>query len=78
MKQLPVDTKFNLLINKRAVVESVFDILSSICDIEHSRHRKPINACVHILSALIAYQYLDQKPQIFFPSIKKQTRLLAA
>lgn len=78
MRQLPVDPKFNPLINKRAVVESVFDILSSICDIEHSRHRKPMNACVHILSALVAYQYLDQKPQVFFPSIKKQTRLQAA
>lgn len=77
MKQTPVDLKFNALVNKRAVVESVFDILSSVCDIEHSRHRKPVNACVHILSALIAYQYFDQKPRVFFPSAKNHTRLVA-
>jgi len=77
MKKMPVDNKFNLLINKRAVVESVFDILGSVCDIEHSRHRSPINAAVHIFSALIAYQYMDQKPHVFFPSISNKLKLAA-
>ena len=77
MKKIPVDNKFNLLINKRAVVESVFDILATVCDIEHSRHRSPINAAVHIFSSLIAYQHLDQKPHVFFPSIKKEMKLVA-
>lgn len=77
MKPLPVDNQFNLLINKRAVIESVFDILATVCDIEHSRHRKPINAAVHILSALVAYQYMDQKPHVFFPSIKAKLNLAA-
>ncbi len=69
MKKLPVDNTLNLLIDKRAVVESVFDILGTICDIEHSRHRSAINAAVHIFAALIAYQHLDQKPRVFFPSL---------
>ena len=77
MKKLPVDNTFNLLINKRAVVESTFDILATICDIEHSRHRSPLNASVHIFSALIAYQYLDQKPHVFFPSITNKMKLVA-
>ena len=71
MKKLPVENTYNLLLNKRAVVESVFDILGTVCDIEHSRHPKPINAAVHILSALIAYQYMEQKPKVFYPSILK-------
>lgn len=42
--------------DKRAIVESVFDILSSVTDIEHTRPRKPLNAYVPIFSALRAYQ----------------------
>ena len=77
MKKVPIENKFNLLINKRAVIESVFDILATVCDIEHSRHRSPINAAVHIFSALIAYQYMDQKPSVFFPSITNKVKLAA-
>lgn len=77
MKKLPVDNRFNRLINKRAVVESVFDILGTVCDIEHSRHRSPLNASVHILSSLIAYQYIEHKPRVFFPSRLQQVRVAA-
>jgi hypothetical protein len=77
MKKLPVDNNLNLLINKRAVVESVFDILGTICDVEHSRHRSPLNASIHIFSALIAYQYMEEKPRVFFPSRLKKLRLAA-
>jgi hypothetical protein len=77
MKKLPVENTLNLLINKRAVVESVFDILGTICDIEHSRHRSPVNAAIHIFSALVAYQHLDQKPRVFFPSLVQQIKAAA-
>lgn len=77
MKKFPIDNKFNLLINKRAVIESVFDILGTICDVEHTRHRSPLNAAIHIYSALIAYQYLEEKPQVFFPSISQKLQLAA-
>ena len=70
MKQIPVLPIHNKLLNKRGVIESVYDILTSICDLEHSRHRKPENAYNHMTAALIAYQYLDKKPTVFFPSIK--------
>lgn len=72
MKHLPVESKHVFLTKKRAVVESVFDILQSVCDIEHSRHRSPANALVHILASLIAYQHLDKKPRVFFPSLINQ------
>ena len=72
MRGLPVDNKLNLLINKRAVVESVFDILGTVCDIEHSRHRSPVSAIIHIFSALIAYQYMERKPRVFFPSMLQE------
>ena len=77
MKPLPVENELNLFINKRAVIESVFDILGTVCDIEHSRHRSPLNASVHIFSALIAYQHLEEKPRVFFPSKSKSVKIAA-
>ncbi len=52
-------------LKKRALIESVNDILVSVCDIEHTRHRKPENAFAHIAGAIIAYQSFEQKPSIF-------------
>lgn len=66
MKKLPVDAHFNLLIDKRGIIESTFDILSSVCDIDHTRHRSPVNATTHILAALVGYHYLDNKPRVFY------------
>lgn len=66
------------IINKRGIIESTFDILTSICDLEHSRHRNPINAFSHIFSGLIAYQFLDKKPTVYFPSIQKNLHKIAA
>jgi len=77
MKNLPVDAKHKLLIDKRGIIESVFDILSSVCDIDHTRHRSPINATVHILAALVGYHYIEKKPRVFF-SNKRIQRACAA
>jgi hypothetical protein len=77
MKRKLVLPKHNKLLNKRGVIESVFDILTSICDIEHTRHRKANNAFTHIFAGLVAYQYLDKKPCVFFPSFKEQKTIVA-
>ena len=41
-KLMPMSHK--LLLKKRGMIESVNDILKTVCDIEHTRHRSPINA----------------------------------
>jgi hypothetical protein len=74
MRGLPVENFKNKLINMRPVIESAFDIMASVCNIEHSRHRNPINGLSHILSALIAYQYMPKKPSVLFPSINENCR----
>ncbi|MEM1358236.1 MAG: IS982 family transposase [Bacteroidota bacterium] len=51
---------------KRGLIESVNDLLMTICDIEHTRHRKPENAFTHMAAALVAYGYLDRKPKVQF------------
>lgn len=58
-----LNDKINL--KKRALIESVNDILMTVFDIEHTRHRSPINAIAHTFGALIAYCFYDEKPTVF-------------
>jgi transposase len=53
-----------LLLRKRAVIESVFDQMKNISQIEHSRHRSPVNCLVNIVCGLIAYCHQPKKPSI--------------
>jgi transposase len=59
---MPVIDK--LLLRKRALIECVNDQLKNISQIEHTRHRSPINGIVHIISALIAYTFQPKKPAL--------------
>lgn len=45
---ISLQDKLNLL--KRGSIGAVNDILMSACNIDHSRHRSPLNVLVHILS----------------------------
>jgi hypothetical protein len=58
-----------IMLRKRFVIETVLDILKCEMGLEHSRHRSPVNAMVHILSCLVAYAYRPGKPSI---SLKRQ------
>jgi len=55
-------------LKKRALIESVNDLLVTVCNLEHTRHRKPENAFAHMAAAIIAYQFLEHKPAIFIPN----------
>ena len=63
---LTLSDKINLM--KRGGIEAVNDILMTVCDIDHSRHRNPLNALVHILSGLTAYTFLDHQNTRFNPA----------
>lgn len=52
-------------LKKRALIESVNDLLMSVFDIDHTRHRSPVNAIAHTLGGLIAYCFYQQKPSVF-------------
>lgn len=51
-----------LLVRKRVIIESIIDQLKNISQIEHSRHRSPVNFVVNVIAALIAYSHQDKKP----------------
>jgi hypothetical protein len=53
-----------ILLRKRSVIESVFDILKHHMNLEHTRHRSPINFLVNAISCLVAYQFRTNKPKI--------------
>ena len=53
-----------IMLRKRFVIETVFDILKCEMGLEHTRHRSPGNAMVHVLSCLVAYAYRPGKPSI--------------
>ena len=58
-----------LLLRKRAIIESVVDQLKNISQIEHTRHRSPINCFINIIAGLIAYCHQPKKPSLnLFPS----------
>ena len=53
-----------LLLRKRAIIETIIDQLKNISQIEHSRHRSPVNCLVNIVCGLIAYCHQPKKPSI--------------
>jgi transposase len=58
-----------LLLRKRAITETIIDQLKNISQIEHSRHRSPINFLVNLLGGLIAYCHQPKKPSLNLGSL---------
>lgn len=64
MKQLIMTVQDGLLLRKRALVESVYNVLKNWAQIDHTRHRNPDNFFVNLISGLIAYCWKPNKPSI--------------
>lgn len=60
-----------LKLRKRGLIESVNDLLTSVFDVEHTRHRSPTNGQINILAGLIAYCFYSHKPSIVVPVEKR-------
>jgi hypothetical protein len=52
------------LLRKRALIETIIDQLKNVSQIEHSRHRSPVNFLVHLLAGLAAYCHQPKKPSL--------------
>jgi len=48
------------------IVETIFDQLKNISQIEHSRHRSPQNFLVNLMCGLIGYYHQPKKPALAF------------
>ena len=59
-----MDVTEKILLRKRSLIETVNDQLKNICQIEHSRHRSPVNFLVHLIAGLIAYTKKPKRPSL--------------
>jgi hypothetical protein len=66
MKNALMSLNEKILLTKRSIIETVFDNLKNKFEIEHTRHRSPVNFLVHILSTLVAYSLKPKKPSISY------------
>lgn len=64
MRPVALPRADHLLLRKRAIIESINDQLKNICQIEHTRHRSPLNFVVHLLAGLVAYCHQPKKPSL--------------
>jgi transposase len=64
MKNMLMPLKEKILLRKRSIIETVFGYMKNILMLEHSRHRSPKNFLAHILSTIVTYQLMEQKPSI--------------
>lgn len=46
-----------VILRKRAIIETVNDVLKNTCQIEHSRHRSFNNFLTNMIAGLIAYSF---------------------
>jgi len=74
-KLMPIVDK--ILLRKRALIESINDQLKNISQLEHTRHRSPVNAMVNWISALIAYTYQPKKPSLNFSLPQDELMIIA-
>jgi len=45
-------------------METIIDQLKNISQIEHTRHRSPVNFLVNLIAGLIAYSLQPKKPSL--------------
>ncbi|WP_375315879.1 IS982 family transposase [Wolbachia endosymbiont (group A) of Colletes cunicularius] len=66
MKNTLISLNEKILLRKRSIIETVFGYLKNRLEIEHTRHRSPVNFLVHIFSTLISYSIKSTKPSISY------------
>jgi transposase len=64
MKNALMPLMDKILLRKRAIIETIIDQLKNISQIEHSRHRSPVNFLVNLICGLIAYCRQPKKPSL--------------
>ena len=55
MKNHLLELDDKILLRKRSLIESVFNVLKNRMNLEHTRHRSPLNFLVHLLACLASY-----------------------
>ena len=64
MKPVPRTDFEKALLRRRCLIETVFDELKNLCQIEHTRHRSIGNCLVNLMAGILAYCLSDTKPTL--------------
>lgn len=75
MDPLDLSVADAVLLKKRMLIESVIKTLKTQTQVEHTRHRNYINFQVNVVSALIVYQLLENKPSLKFSELQQSNDL---
>ena len=62
MKNYLIDLADKKLLRKRFYIETIFGFLKNSMNLEHTRHRSPINFLINVIAALAAYSLTKGKP----------------
>ncbi|MDD5581471.1 MAG: IS982 family transposase [Methylobacter sp.] len=69
MKPVPRTDFEKALLRRRSLIETVFDELKNLCQIEHTRHRSVFSFTVNLMAGIIAYCLSDNKPTLSLTKI---------
>jgi hypothetical protein len=64
MKERHINEEDKFFLRKRSIIETINDQLKNISQIEHTRHRSPLNFLVNLLGGLAAYSLKEKKPSL--------------
>jgi hypothetical protein len=64
MKNKLMDYADRITLRKRSLVESVFHVFKDILNMDHTRHRSPINFMTNLVAGMAAYCLSDRKPRM--------------
>ena len=64
MKPSEISLTNKILLRKRSIIETIFDQLKNISQIEHTRHRSFWNFLVNVIAGLAAYTWREKKPSL--------------
>ncbi len=64
MKAQEISLTDKILLRKRSIIETIFDQLKNISQIEHTRHRSLWNFLVNVIAGLAAYTWREKKPNL--------------
>ncbi|WP_350283860.1 transposase, partial [Nitrosomonas sp.] len=64
MRPVPRTSFEKAILRRRSLIETVFDELKNLCQIEHTRHRSLFNFIVNLMAGIVAYCLSDNKPTL--------------
>ena len=71
-RKMPVKKQDAYYLRHRGLIESVLERMVGLGDIEHTRHRSPINFLSNLAAGLLAYSFSDRVPHIIAFSQKNE------